>query len=289
MMTRLAAPGPLLAVVLVSLALACSETKSPTSPDIRLSDDRLYLPVPEVRRTVDLRSNAPDAVAAKQTILANLNLARLVLGRMDTPVRRVRNLPWTWEEEGCFWYRSDAPDCSQLTTACDDGTRVAWVIRQSGRCGVPPRDVADAQAGGGWSDPYGSAGNLFTCDPGKPAVVLDRAEWNLLPGTRLVRWRLQQTAEGGGEMRAMLNSEVSPDGSDAYEFEFPDSVRFVGSFGSGGVSGTLESFAWRPALGGWVTRDRVVWSPGTGRWTHQAGSGPPEVRTWGSPFASGGF
>ena len=90
-------------------------------------------------------------------------------------------------------------------------------------------------------------------------------------------------------MRAMLNSEVSPDGSDAYEFEFSDSARFVGSFGPGGTSGNLEAFAWRPAEGGWVTRDHVVWSAGSGRWTRQAGTGPPQVRTWGSASASSGL
>ena len=64
-MTRRAVWGPFLAAILLSLPMACSETKPPTSPEIRLSDDRLYLPVPEVRRTVDLGSTSTDAVAAQ--------------------------------------------------------------------------------------------------------------------------------------------------------------------------------------------------------------------------------
>lgn len=203
-------------------------------------------------------------------------------------MRRVRGRSWTWGADGCSWAREEAPPCRQTITACDRGERIAWSARGTGRCGVPPIEAEDALTLHGWSSPYGQSGSLITCVADRPDVALDRADWDVLPGTRLVRWRLAQTTAGGGKLAATLDVQVAEDGSDSYDFQRPDSLRFVGRFGSGGTTGTFEVFLWQPEGGGWTSVDRMEWTSGRGSWTHTDGIGPAVTRSWGSAATAEG-
>ena len=112
------APTSFLLLSAVCLLAACGDDPVPTGSDDQLSDDRLFIPVPEVRRAVELQNSTGDARAARREISAGLNFSRVLLARGDSPARRVTDLPWEWETEGCRWIRwIEVEECARLVSA----------------------------------------------------------------------------------------------------------------------------------------------------------------------------
>jgi hypothetical protein len=283
------APRDLGSAVLIGLAAsflsgACGKDPASPAPDEALSTDRLYIPAPEVRRSVDLGSSAEAARAAQREIHAVLNFSRILLTRVETPARRVRGLPWTWESDGCSWIRTaEATACFRVVTACDGGQRIAWREARDGTCGYPPRAYDDAVVLWGWSAPFGRAGRLSTCSPADTMAVEDRVEWEVPAGTATVRWRLRETRPGLDVLRMTLERTLAPDGAETCEFVLPDSFRWVGQVEARGLSGEITAYRWRPARGGWVARDEFTWTPGRGRWIRYGDAGTSETLSWGPP------